>query len=137
VLFLICLSAWPAHGQSKQGNVSGPITSIVGRLRSKVVFGPPGFGETPKTDSKVRVFYVQLQIPLTPNQLHLSPTGGAEPRNSYSEVQLWCGDQFDSCERFLHIHTNRVILASGVTAYALEANDVFSVTMTVGALDTK
>jgi len=137
VLVLVCLPALAAYGQAKHESASGPVTTVIGSLRSKVVFGPPGFGETPKTDSKVRVFYVQLQTPLTPAQLHLSPTGGAEPKSSYSEVQLWCGDRFDSCEKFLRTHINRAILASGVSAYALEANDVFPVTMTIGALDTQ
>jgi hypothetical protein len=52
-------------------------------------------------------------------------------------VQLWCGDGFDGCEKFLRSHTNQSILASGVTAYGLKPSDVFPVTMTVEALDTK
>ena len=137
VLSLVSFFALAAYGQSKPGSTSGPATTVIGILRSKVVYGPPGFGETPKTDSKVLVFYVQLRTPLTPDQLHLSPTGGAEPRKSYSELQLWCGDGFVNCEEFLRANTNQAILASGVAAYALEANDVFPVTMIVGALDTK
>jgi hypothetical protein len=136
-LFLLCFLALTTHGQTKPGNVSSPVTNVFGRLRSKIVFGPTGFGETPKTDSKVGVFYMQLRTPLTPEQLHLSPGGGADRRKSYSEVQLWCGNGFDSCEKFLRSHINRAISASGVTAYALEPSDVFPVTITVGALDTK
>ena len=52
-----------------------------------MIVGPPGFGETPKTDSQIRVYYVELQTPLTPAQLHLSATGGAESRQSYFEIQ--------------------------------------------------
>ena len=113
-----------------------PVT-IVGQLKSRIEFGPPGFGETRRTDSKVQIYYVELARTLSPEQLHLPPGGGEKVQNSYSNVQLWCGDSFEACENFLPSHVGQTILVSGITAYALEANDFYPVTITVGAIDAK
>jgi hypothetical protein len=120
---------------------SPPVTpksvTIVGQLKSRIAFGRPGFGETPRTDQKVQIYYVELAPRLSPEQLHLRPGGGAKVPNSYSKVQLWCGDSFETCESFLRSHVGKTIIVSGITAYALEAYDFYPVTMTVTAIDTK
>jgi hypothetical protein len=126
------------HAQVGSPSVSGQPVTVSGRLRSKVVFGPPGFGETPRVDSKVKIYYVELRPALTPKQLALpSSNGDQKVQKTYAYLQLWCGNDFASCETFLQRNKNRSVLVSGITSYALEANDRYPVTMTVGALDLK
>lgn len=135
-IFILFVAMGLSHqAQTKEYINSSAITTVTGKLRTKLMFGPPGFGETPRSDSRVRIYFIELQPNLTPKQLRLAPGGGEEPRKSYGKIQLWCGEKFAKCEIFLRAHLNKVILASGIAAYALEANDFLPVTMTVGALD--
>jgi hypothetical protein len=123
--------------QSDPLPIANSTVVIEGRLKHKQVYGPPGFGETPHLDSKFTVYYVDLRRAMSPEQLRLPLTAKPSGAKTYSEVQLYCGNDFAGCDEFLRKHVNRNVLVSGSTAYALEPNDVYPVTMTVAAMDTK
>ena len=127
---LLALAGTHARADAKQPAVADAMTTVSGTLRTKVVFGPPGFGETPKTDSTARIYFIELPAALTAAQLHL-PAGGADLRDTYAQVQLWCGPEPESCERFLRRHVSRRIVARGTTAFAVAPMEVLPVNMTV------
>ena len=106
-------------------------------MRQKQVYGPPGFGETPRLDSKFTVYYLELKRAMSPKQLKLPPSAKNADAKTYSQVQLYCGDNFVGCDEFMRRHSNNIVLASGIAAYAIEPSDVYPVTMTVAAMDRK
>lgn len=129
---LVALLVVGGRGSKQDPQLGATPVAISGRLESREIPGPPGFGETPKIDSRATIYYPVLPKPLSAAQLHLPVEGLNQSDKTYARIQLWCGDHFSKCKDFLRSHIGQNILVSGVTAYALEANDVFSVTMTVG-----
>jgi hypothetical protein len=111
-----------------------PLVVLHGTLRTKIAFGPPNFGENPKSDSRFRVYYVRLAKPLNRIQLDLPPDNQWPANEKYSVVQLRCNDSFKTCERFLKRHIGQAIFAAGSTAWQQYPADVYSVIMTVEAL---
>ncbi|HEX4693133.1 hypothetical protein [Sphingomonas sp.] len=109
------------------------IIAIEGNLRSRITFGPPGFGESPRTDTKITIFYIELARPISRKALNLPPTSVA--KISYKAVQVWCGSGFDRCWNFLKLNVNKKVIVSGVVQYAAEANDVYPVNLTISAIE--
>ena len=93
-------------------HAANSVVVIEGRLRHKQVYGPPGWGETPRLDSKFTVYYLELRQAMSPQQLKLPPSKHAD--NSYSQVQLYC--EFEGCDEFMRKHSNHIVLASGSAA---------------------
>jgi hypothetical protein len=135
MLFLMVQLAAQAQADAQKG--LNNVVVLEGRLMRKLVYGPPGFGETPRVDSKITVYYVALKVPMTPQQLKLSSSLKHPGTRNYEQVQLYCGNTFTTCNEFLRSHMNHSVLVRGTIAYALEPNDVYPVTMTVAAMDTK
>jgi len=136
-IIMLMLSRLQAPAQADAQTGINNVVVLEGRLLHKQVYGPPGFGETPRLDSKITVYYVTLKEPMTPQQLKLVSSVRHPGAKSYAQVQLYCGNDFAGCEQFLKRHSRHVVLVSGTTSYALEPNDVYPVTMTVAAMDTK
>ena len=52
ILFIMLFPAGAALAQSNCASYEPAVTSLEGRLASAVAFGPPGYGETPKEDTR-------------------------------------------------------------------------------------
>jgi hypothetical protein len=92
------------------------VVVIEGRLRHKQVYGPPGFGETPRLGAKITVYYLELKQAMSPELFQLPPSAKNVRAKTYSQVQLYCGNDFAGCDEFLREHSKHTILASGVAA---------------------
>jgi len=70
----------------------GSETKLHGRLASSWRYGPPGFGETPKTDPKVRFVFLKLDAPVNvvPDQAVSKDDPDIEPQRGVETVRLWC-----------------------------------------------
>lgn len=62
------------------------VVELTGKLITKVFYGPPGYGENPKTDSKEKVAILQLTKPI--NVVAEKNDQFNETRNGVKEVQL-------------------------------------------------
>jgi hypothetical protein len=105
----LCLGfAYAANGNED----SPPMVSLTGILKSKMEYGPPGYGETPKTDPKIKIFVLKLSKSQTGRQLSLP----GEATRKFSEIQLRCdSNAMPQCEPFLEQSIGRQITVSGET----------------------
>ncbi len=62
IVSLFCLQARPNSGstESQCDGKEGDVATISGLLTRKVVWGPPNFGDSPKTDQKISIWVVRL-----------------------------------------------------------------------------
>jgi hypothetical protein len=69
-------------------------TTLTGHLHSSWRYGPPGFGETPKTDPKVPFVFIELDraADVFPNPGISSDDPDAQAEKSVRKIQLWCMD---------------------------------------------
>jgi len=116
---------------SPSGSDSSSASVLTGVLKSQTKWGPPGFGETPKLDSKVVIFVLRLREPRTAKQLSL-PDHGTKGDERFSEVQLWCDSTaFPLCEPLLKRSVGKRITVAGQAARAVEPTDYLPVTLRV------
>jgi hypothetical protein len=66
-----------------------PVTDLVGRLVKRTFFGPPGYGENPKTDSRETQAVLVLDSPACASR---GAELGDEPESNQREVTLVAGD---------------------------------------------
>jgi hypothetical protein len=110
---------------------SPPAVVLTGVLKSRTEWGPPGFGETPKVDSKTVIFVLRLRKPQPPKQLSL-PEGKKKLEETISEIQLWCDSAaFSGCESLLKKSVGHRITVAGQAAWAVEPTDYLPVTFHV------
>jgi hypothetical protein len=74
------------------------LVTLSGTVIERQTYGPPGFGETPATDSKVTYYAIELAEPLTRKQLLLK-SSQSDSNKQYIVLQLYCEDsRFPKCE---------------------------------------
>lgn len=80
LLFFIALSVGSSAQSAKQAESNGEL-ALTGQLHVISSYGPPGFGETPKVDSRVRylVLYTKVQVSLPCGRNDLSTDSTACP----------------------------------------------------------
>jgi len=111
---VLCATVFPAIVSGGSDGDATQAVALTGVLKTKTEFGPPGFGETPKRDSKVRIFVLKLQEPRTVKELALPD--GPKPGEVFSEVQLRCDSSaFPQCETLLKKSVGQRITVSGKT----------------------
>jgi hypothetical protein len=109
---------------------------LEGTVRSEIVSGAPGYGESSKTDSRVRLFYLQLRRPATQSQLHLPKSEAGVQNRMFGVIELYCGSK--RCESSLVSHLNKRMIVSGVANWPEAGNDIFfDVNMDVSSLDMR
>lgn len=63
---------------------SAPIVALEGTIKSRRVWGPRGFGETPKQDSRTTIYLLKLKKPKTAVELSLGRPPNRKPAREYS-----------------------------------------------------
>jgi hypothetical protein len=115
--------------------VAAPMVALEGTIKSRRVWGPPGFGETPKRDSRTTIYVLKLKKPRTAAELPLDMRSNREPARKYSEVQLFCDPvKFARCEAAVRSSVGREVTVSGRVDFAVEPTDYVSITMEVLAI---
>lgn len=132
LLLTVATARLSADGQgvrSREESVP-PVIVLDGIVSSRQQWGPPGFGETPKVDQKVRVFVLKLRKPKAAKELSLD--SGGRPGTRFAEIQLSCDtDAFPSCRQRLAESVGHHVTVSGELAYAANPSDFLPVGMTV------
>jgi hypothetical protein len=114
---------------------SAPIVALEGTIKSRRVWGPPGFGETPKQDSRTTIYVLKLKKPRTAAGLSLRTPSSQEPGKKYFEVQLFCDSvKFSRCAAAVRSSIGHEVTASGRVDYAAEPADYVPITMEVLAI---
>src|SRR6478736_2094703 len=70
ILSCICLASFqnPKSVQQKPQptyKFEPAVSTLTGTLKAEVFYGPPGYGETPKTDKKETAYILHLTKPIT------------------------------------------------------------------------
>ena len=98
VVVCMALLAAPASMSRLRAQSKAVTATLQGVLQSGEFFGPPNYGESPRTDSKEQSFYVQL--PATIGDQNPKLTLGPEfDRTSEHFVQLMFSSQTDLLAR--------------------------------------
>ncbi len=114
---------------------SAPMVALEGTIRSRRVWGAPGFGETPKQDSRTTIYLLRLKKPKTAGGLSLGAPSNREAAREYSEVQLFCDStKFPRCAATVHSSVGRRVTVSGKVDFAVEPTDYVPITMEVLAI---
>jgi len=112
---------------SSMNDGTSSVVLLKGVVRSKTIWGPPGFGETPKLDSKITIYILKLHERRTAKQLQL-PDNEKNLGRTFSEVQLRCDSAtFLNCEAGLTESVGRKITVGGQTTNATEPTDFLPV----------
>ena len=88
--FALILAAWTLGAyarpcESPLGTDNEEVVSLVGRLHKESHWGPPGFGEDPKADSKFTAWVLVLDKPI---QFHLG-NESSQPRDvNIDKIQI-------------------------------------------------
>lgn len=123
LLFLIIVVVAAAYGQA-------PMMVLDGIVSSRQQWGPPGFGETPAVDQKVRIFVLKLHRSKSAKELSLPSTEKLGRR--FGEIQLSCDTSaFPSCRRLLEGSVGHRVTVSGELARAVNPTDYLPIGMTV------
>jgi hypothetical protein len=64
VCIFVCVGACSAQDTRRELNYDPAIVTITGVLVSRTYYGPPNYGENPKTDSKERQYVLILDSPV-------------------------------------------------------------------------
>ncbi len=112
------------------------MVALEGTIKSRRVWGPPGFGETPRQDSRTTIFLLKLKKPKTAAELSLSTGSNEGPARKYSEVQLFCDSvKFPRCTAVVHSSVGHEVTVSGRVDFAVEPTDYVPITMEVLAIE--
>lgn len=112
-------------------SASSRIVIVKGTIKSKRVWGPPNFGETPKKDARFVIYTLKLKEAKTAAQLSLDEAAGNR-LNSYIELQLRCDiARFPQCQALISHSVGREITIGGRAEYGVYPTDYLPVTMDV------
>ena len=64
IIGLLCAAGLSLQAQRKQFQYEPERVTLKGKIISRTFFGPPGYGEDPKTDSKEQQYLVVLDNPI-------------------------------------------------------------------------
>ena len=115
-----------------------PVTTLLtGVVKKEYRFGPPGFGETPKTDPRISIVVLKLDTPITA----VPDTKKKEEINTgrisdIRSVQLWFkGDEaVPPLEVFARKHIGRRVRVEGVVDEAVAPMEFTTLIVTVSKL---
>lgn len=111
---------------------SAHVVVLEGTIKSRRVWGPPGFGETPKQDTRTTIYVLKLKKPKKAAELSLGAPSNEKPPKEYSEVQLFCDSiKFPRCAAAVHSSVGREVTVSGRVDFAVEPTDYVPITMEV------
>jgi len=129
IIGLLCAVASNAHPSSTLLTTGMAQTMICGTLHDESRWGPPNFGENPKTDSKFTVWIVSLRRPVVVN--FGKDIRQTEQRKEFDEIQL----SIDSGDRALVLRleelNHTLIIVSGRLWTAVSQGDVTPVVLEV------
>ena len=126
-----------AAAQSNSPVSGSTVLTLEGRVSSRKTWGPPGFGETPKVDSRLVIYVLKLGEAKTPKQLSLSENS-RELRQDVSEVQLRCDSKaLPRCESLLKQSLGRRVTVVGEITEAATPTDFLPVTMFVRLIEKR
>ncbi|MEG9436912.1 hypothetical protein JAO29_12150 [Edaphobacter sp. HDX4] len=129
VAMLAGLSARSAPAMLHYGT---PKTTLTGHLHASWQYGPPGFGETPKTDPKVSFVYIALDqsIEVSPNAGVPDDDPDAQIEKNVPRIRLWCFERPD-CQLLLHTPSTCSVTLVGQLHHGVAPLDFYDVTMDV------
>lgn len=136
-----CTAMLPAQRHEAKVQYFPASTTLRGELRKENRFGPPGFGETPKTDAKVSIIVLVLKSPVT-----AVPSAGADADKTsnldtvegVSEIQLFFeGDDGPRLKARVEKMIGKAVTITGTLNEAIAAMDFTKLTMTVTAVEGK
>jgi hypothetical protein len=107
------------------------MVTLTGRVEKRREWGPPGFGETPKRDTRIVIYLLKLKMSRTARDLALPPDG-THLDDSYREVQLRCDSTvFPQCELILKSLQGRQVTVVGEPGYAIHPTDYVPIVVQV------
>lgn len=131
---LVVMSAGLQKGTSTPVilHYASPKTTLTGHLHSSWQYGPPGFGETPKTDPKVHFVYIALDEPteIFPNAGIAKDDPDADIEKDVRKVRLWCFDH-PICKVVLNTPSTCPVTLVGQLHHGVAPLDFYDVTMDV------
>jgi len=109
-----------------------PKTTLTGHLHSSWQYGPPGFGETPKTDPKVSFVYIALDQPIevSPNADVVKDDPDADVEKNVRKIRLWCFER-PNCKVLFHTPSTCPVTLVGQLHHGVAPLDFYDVTMDV------
>jgi hypothetical protein len=72
------------------------VSVITGTVTTEIYFGPPGFGEHPKTDSKEEVYILTIEKPITVISKETDENATNITKENVSRIQLIMPDNIDA-----------------------------------------
>jgi hypothetical protein len=132
VLIALGLAALFVRAQvSETSTASSRVIIVKGTIKSKKVWGPPNFGETPKQDARYVIYVLKLKEGKTATELSLNEESENSHRR-YTELQLRCDiGLFPKCERLISHSVGREVTIGGRAEYRVAPTDYLPVTMDV------
>jgi hypothetical protein len=102
------------------------VVNLAGVLMEKLVYGPPGYGETPQKDRKINIVFFELTNPIN---LKADPADlrDMDDRTGVTEIQIDTSDSKAPLKKFL----NKKVTLRGVLYEATSGTEFSSVLMTV------
>jgi hypothetical protein len=102
------------------------VVNLAGVLVEKWVYGPPGYGETPQKDKKIKIIFFELTNPIN---LKADPADlrDADDRTSVTEIQINTSDSMTRLKKFL----NKKVTLRGTLYEATSSAEFTSVLMLV------
>lgn len=107
----LCVSAVGAYGGDAVLATGAAQTTICGVLRDETRWGPPGFGEHPKTDSKFTVWIVSLRKPVVVD--FGKDIGQSAQRTKLGEIELSIDPSNQVLNLYLEQLDHNIVVAFG------------------------
>jgi hypothetical protein len=111
---------------------------LEGKIEQRLKFGPPGYGESPLTDPKVRILVLKLYCPIDvapqPNA-KVSDTPSLTDLHSISEIQLFLFKKGQ--QGFAKAHLGQRALVSGKLEEGVAGGEYTKVVMIVSKISSK
>lgn len=128
-----------SHTREQIVRYSPNLTGLTGILRKEHRFGPPGFGENPKTDPRVSIVVLKLDRPITAVPDPKANTKDELDTSRISNikaVQLWfSGDAVTPpLEVFARRHIGQRVRVEGVIDEAVAPMEFTTLILTVSKL---
>ncbi|QHS50333.1 hypothetical protein [Edaphobacter sp. 12200R-103] len=107
-------------------------THLAGHIRMTWQYGPPGFGETPRTDPKVKFAYLLLAKPIVvvPAANSTGNNPDSETVKNVRKIRLWCFEK-PECKELFHIASDCVVTVEGQLHHGIAPLDFYDITMDI------
>jgi hypothetical protein len=131
LILLVLIVAIPANAQSPSKSIyryEPHKVQLTGKLSLKMFYGPPGYGETPKQDTKEHVFVITLRKAIT--VIADSADSVNETTSNVKNIQIFNPDNIP-----LYSLRGNVVTVSGVLHTSLDGHEHTAVILDLETID--